>query len=102
MYKTTFTFALDNSAIATRSTYTHYMDKAMQAFDVPGATWTEHQGAYVMADGTTVVEPSYSLDVITETLPDRDDVKAFAGYIKEQENQESVMVELATPVVEFI
>lgn len=97
MIKTALTFALHNSKTATPDVAKSYLAHAMAFLDAGGATWTEHVGGYVMADGTAVFEPSYTVDVLTAEPIEPDKVKRFAEYIKRTESQESVLVEV-TPV----
>lgn len=109
MFKTTFTFALKNSRVATSRDVEHYIQNALDyiTFTEPtdnsihhpeGATWTEHVGAYTMQDGELVTEPSYSIEIVTENPVDAFGVRVFVDVIKAVEVQESVMVELNTLV----
>ena len=109
MFKTTFTFALQNSRIATSRDVERYVKRAMQyvTFTEPtdnsvhhpeGATWTEHVGAYTMQDGELVTEPRYSVEILTENPVDPFGVRVFVDVIQALELQESVMVELNTMV----
>ena len=102
MIKTALTFALDNSKTAGEDTQTHYLAHAMAFLDAGGATWTAHAGGYRMADGTAVFEPSYTVDVLTAEPIEPDKVRRLADYIKQVENQESVLVEITTVNAQFI
>lgn len=102
MIKTAFTFALENSKTATQEDATSYIAHAMAFLDAGGATWTEHLGGYVMADGTAVFEPSYTVDVLTPEPIEPDKVRRLADYIKRTEHQESVLVEITTVNAQFI
>ena len=109
MFKTTFTFALQNSRVATSRDVERYVERVMEyvTFTEPtdnsvhhpeGATWTEHVGAYTMQDGELVTEPSYSIEIVTENPVDPFGVRVFVDVIQALEMQESVMVELNTLV----
>ena len=74
----------------------------MVFLDAGGATWTEHIGGYLMADGTAVFEPSYTVDVLTSEPIAPDKVHRFAEFIKRTEQQESVLVETTIVGAEFI
>ena len=109
MFKTTFTFALKNSRVATSYDIQHYVGAVMDyvTFTEPTdnsvhhpeeATWTEHVGAYTMQDGEIVTEPSYSIEIVTDNPVEPFGVRVFVDVIKAVELQESVMVELNTLV----
>lgn len=102
MFKTAFTFALKDSKQATPKDTTSYTAHAMVFLDADGATWTEHIGGYLMADGTAVFEPSYTVDVLTPEPIESDKVRRFAEFIKRTEHQESVLVEKTILDAEFI
>lgn len=102
MFKTAFTFSLANSKTATQEDATGYIAHAMAFLDAGGATWTAHTGGYTMADGTAVFEPSYTVDVLTAVPIEPDKVRRLAEYIKQAENQESVLVEISTVNAQFI
>ena len=102
MIKTAFTFALDNSKTATPKYSKNLLRYTMSALGVSGATWTAHTGAYTMDDGTAVIEPSYTLDTLTAEPIEPDKVRRLAEYIKQLENQESVLVEISTVSAQFI
>lgn len=97
MFKTTFTFALKDSRVATSYDIQHYVSAVMDyvTFTEPmdnsvhhpeGATWTEHGG------------PRYSVEIVTDNPVDPFGVRVFVDVIKALEIQESVMVELNTLV----
>lgn len=103
MFKTTFTFALQNSRVATSRDAQRYLDRVMDyvTFTDPadnsvhhpeGATWTEHLGAYAEIEA----EPSYSVEIVTEHPVDAFGVQVFVDVVKTLEFQSSVMVELNT------
>lgn len=105
MFKTTFTFALQNSRVATSRDVERYVDRVMDyvTFTEPtdnsvhhpeGATWTEHLWVY----GEIEPEPSYSVEIVTDNPVDPFGVRVFVDVIKALEMQESVMVELNTLV----
>lgn len=109
MFKTTFTFALKDSRVATSRDVAFYVDRVIDyvTFTEPtdnsvhhpeGATWTEHVDAYTMQDGELVTEPSYSIEIVTENPVDAFGVRVFVDVIKALELQESVMVERNTLV----
>lgn len=109
MFKTTFNFALQGSRVATSRDVERYITSVMDyvAFTEPtdnsvhhpeGATWTEHVGAYTMNSGELVTEPSYSIEIVTSNPVDAFGVRVFSDVVKTLEFQESVMVELNTPV----
>ena len=102
MFKTSITFALKDSKQATPKDTTSYTAHAMAFLDAGGATWTEHVGGYLMADGTAVFEPSYTVDVLTSEPIESDKVRRFAEFIKRTEHQESVMIETTILNTEFI
>lgn len=102
MFKTSITFALKDSKQATPKVTTSYTAHAMAFLDAGGATWTEHIGGYLMADGTAVFEPSYTVDVLTSEPIELDKVHRFAEFIKRTEQQESVLVEKTILDAEFI
>lgn len=102
MIKTAITFSFKDSKEATQEDATSYIAHAMAFLDAGGATWTAHQGGYVMADGTAVFEPSYTVDVLTPEPIEPDKVKRLAEYIKRTEHQESVLVEITTVNAQFI
>lgn len=102
MFKTSITFALKDSKQATPKVTTSYTAHAMAFLDAGGATWTEHIGGYLMADGTAVLEPSYTVDVLTSEPIELDKVHRFAEFIKRTEQQESVLVEKTILDAEFI
>lgn len=98
MFKTTFTFALKNSRVATSRDVELYVLRVMDyvTFTEPtdnsvhhpvGATWTEHE---------SLVGPRYSVEILTENPVDAFGVRVFVDVIKALEMQESVMVELNT------
>lgn len=109
MFKTTFTFALKNSRVATPYDIQHYVGAVMDyvTFTEPmdnsvhhpeGATWTEHVSGYEMQDGQLMTEPRYSIEIVTDNPVDAFGVRVFVDVIKAVEMQESVMVELNTLV----
>lgn len=102
MFKTAFTFALDNSKTATPKYSNKLLRYAMSTLGVSGATWTDHTGGYTMADGTAVFEPSYTVDTLTAEPIEPDKVRRLAEYIKRTEKQESVLVEITTVSAQFI
>lgn len=102
MIKTALTFALQDSKTATQEDATSYLAHTMAFLDAGGSTWTAHAGGYVMADGTAVFEPSYTVDVLTPEPIEPDKVRRLAEYIKQAENQESVLVEITTVNAQFI
>lgn len=102
MFKTSITFALKDSKTATQEETKIYIKLAMASLDAGGATWTEHIGGYLMADGTAVFEPSYTVDVLTSEPIESDKVHRFAEFIKHAEQQESVLVEKTILDAEFI
>lgn len=102
MFKTAFTFALANSAKTTETITEYHITLAMTILGVSGATWTAHTGGYTMADGTAVIEPSYTLDTLTAEPIEPGKVKRFAEVIKKAEHQESVLVEITTVNAQFI
>ena len=105
MFKTTFTFALQNSRVATSRDAQRYLDRVMDyvTFTEPtdnsvhhpeGATWTEHLGVY----GEIEPEPRYSIEIVTDNPVDPFGVRVFVDVLKTLEMQASVMVELNTLV----
>ena len=109
MFKTTFTFALKNSRVASSRDIERYVKHAMEyvTFTEPadnsvhhpdGVTWTEHIKAYTMENGKLVTEPSYSFEVVTDNPVDPFGVRVFVDVVKTLEMQASVMVELNTLV----
>ena len=105
MFKTTFTFALQNSRKATSGDVQRYLDRVTDyvTFTEPtdnsvhhpeGATWTEHIGVY----GESEPEPSYSVEIVTDNPVDPFGVRVFVDVVKTLEMQASVMVELNTLV----
>ena len=102
MFKTAFTFALQDSKTATQEDATSYIAHTMAFLDAGGATWTAHTGGYTMADGTAVFEPSYTVDVLTPEPIEPDKVRRLVDYIKRTEKQESVLVEITTVSAQFI
>ena len=109
MFKTTFTFSLQGSRVATSRDVERYITRVMDyvTFTEPtdnsvhhpeGATWTEHVGAYTMNNGELVTEPSYSIEIVTGNPVDAFGVQVFSDVVKTLEFQESVMVELNTTV----
>lgn len=93
MIKTALTFALQDSKTATQEDATHYLAHTMAFLDA---------GGYRMADGTTVFEPSYTVDVLTAEPIEPDKVRRLAEYIKHTEQQESVLIEVTTVNAQFI
>lgn len=102
MIKTALTFSLDNSKTATHDDAKLYVKLAMTSLGAGGATWTAHTGGYTMDDGTAVIEPSYTVDVLTPEPIEPDKVRRLAEFIKHAEHQESVLVEVTTVSAEFI
>lgn len=102
MFKTAFTFALDNSTETTETITEYHITLAMNILGVSGATWTAHTGGYTMDNGTAVIEPSYTLDTLTTEPIKPDKVKHFAEVIKRIEKQESILVEISTVNAQFI
>lgn len=109
MFKTTFTFALQNSRVATSRDAQRYLDRVMDyvTFTEPTdnsvhhpevATWTEHVSGYEMQDGELMTEPRYSIEIMTDNPVDPFGVRVFVDVVKALELQESVMVELNTLV----
>jgi hypothetical protein len=109
MFKLTFTFALDSNFQQTlsREKSLEYINSvygtSVLAYTLAGGyTLTENQGGYIMNNGSLVVEPSYSLSVMTEeSVPDTY-VKSFVDSIKNLEKQEAVMVEEQLVSVSFM
>ena len=102
MIKTALTFALQDSKTATPKYSKKLLRYAMSTLGVSGATWTDHTGAYTMDDGTAVIESSYTLDTLTAEPIEPDKVRRLAEFIKQLENQESVLVEITTVSAQFI
>ena len=102
MFKTAFTFSLQDSKTATPKYSKKLLRYAMNVLGVSGATWTAHTGGYTMDDGTAVIEPSYTLDTLTVEPIEPDKVRRLAEFIKQLENQESVLVEISTVSAQFI
>lgn len=105
MFKTTFTFALKDSRVATSYDIQHYVSAVMDyvTFTEPtdnsvhhpeGATWTEHIRAY----GEIEPEHTYSVEIVTDNPVDAFGVRVFVDVVKAVEMQASVMVELNTLV----
>ena len=105
MFKTTFTFALQNSRTATSRDAERYLDRVMDyvtcteptdnsVHHPEGATWTEHLRVY----GEIEPEHNYSVEILTENPVDPFGVHVFVDVVKTLEMQASVMVELNTLV----
>jgi hypothetical protein len=97
MFKTTITFALFDSQAASYDKKVDLINQAMTYLDIEGATLTENTGGYVMKsvddnEPQLVIEPSYSIEVVTDNALPTDLLDAYVQDIKIVEDQEAVMV----------
>lgn len=96
MFKTTFTFALKNSRVATSRDVEHYIQNAMDyvVFTEPTDNSVHHPEVAAWTEHEALQGPRYSVEIITENPVDPFGVRVFVDVVKALELQESVMVEL--------